>query len=122
MSEDDKIKPIGVKFKAPPGEVEPTIKIVGGTWVDRDKCNHNSYYRDGQRHEINYLIREGETECECANCGTRLDPMFVLKVIANREGEALRLREIAAREMAKLHERSRTKCRHCGKMTEISRN
>lgn len=118
MSDDDKIKPIGVKFKQPPGEDEPKFRVLdrfdGG-------CSHNTYYRDGKMREVQYLIRPGEAEVECGQCGAKLDPMWVLNRIASRESEALRLRKIAAQEMARLHERSRTKCRHCGQMTEISR-
>jgi hypothetical protein len=47
--------------------------------------------------------------------------MFVLKILATEETQWSRARERYMDEMQRLRERSRTKCWHCGKMTEISR-
>jgi hypothetical protein len=120
---DDKIKPLPVKFKKPPGDEPPFLKVVhyGGP------CNHQWFWRgdptsaDSRMVNVTYLIREGETEVECSNCGTKLDPMWVLRRMATEETQWLRTRERYMDEMKRLRERSRTKCWHCGKMTEISR-
>jgi hypothetical protein len=119
MDDDSNIKALPVKFKQPPGVDAPFLKIVD--WTDK-KCNHRYRYDDTHKMiDASYQIREGETEVECGLCGTRLDPMFVLRIMANEENQWRRARERYIDEMRRLRERSRTKCWHCGKMTEISR-
>lgn len=121
MSDDNKIKPLPVKFKAPPSDDEPMLKIVqfGG-------CNHKWTFQDngglsGQMVNASYLIREGETEVECSLCNTKLDPMFVLRILAHEETKWHLGRTSYQAEMKRLRERERTKCDNCGKMTRISR-
>jgi hypothetical protein len=117
MADDDKIKPIPVKFKQPPGADPPFLVLVhhGG------KCNHRYQHVDGRIITATYALREGETEIECGLCHTRLDPMFVLRIMAHEENSWSRARLNYIDEMKRLKERSRTKCCYCGKMTEISR-
>jgi hypothetical protein len=125
---DDNVKPIPVKFKAPPGDDDaPFLKVI-----DRmgDGCNHRYTWVDNPKgsafgtKQVNatYMIREGETEIECGLCHTRLDPMFVLKIMASEENQWSRMRARYLDEMKRLNARSRTRCYHCGKMTEISRS
>lgn len=115
---DDNITKLPIDFKAPPSEDCPRLKIV-----DRfDKgCDHKSVYTNGKFVEITYKIREGEMEVECGNCFQRLEPMWVLKNLANRESGYHRKRKIAQEEMSRLSGRSKTKCRSCGAMTPISK-
>lgn len=120
MDDDQKVTRLGVKFKAPPATDGPTLKIVDR--YSRDSCNHLFYVAPGRNlRDVTYLIREGETDVECGACGTRLDPMFVLRRLAHKESDWNRTREAYQKEMARLNERSRTTCQHCGKMTRISR-
>jgi hypothetical protein len=116
---DDNITPIGIKFKTPPDDDPPMLTVVG-QW-GKDSCNHRTFYQDGHTYPVTYSLREGETEVECGHCKTRLDPMFVLRLLAHEETQWLRNRQRYIDEMKRLHERSRTKCWHCGQMTEISR-
>jgi len=121
MSENllgDNITKLPVGFKVPPSEDSPSLKII-----DRfDKgCDHKSVYVDGRFVEITYQIREGEMEVECGNCKQRLEPMWVLKNLANRESGYHRKRKIAQEEMNRLSKRSKTKCHSCGAMTPISK-
>jgi hypothetical protein len=120
MADDDKIKPLPVKFKQPPGVDPPFLVVV--SQFGKDRCNHR-YRIDASGHTGNatYQIREGEPEIECGLCQTRLDPMFVLRIMAHEENSWSRARLNYIDEMKRLKERSRTKCWHCGKMTEISR-
>lgn len=120
MSDDDKITQLPVGFKKPPQEDGRTLKVVDH-WTERDKCNHRSLYRSGRFVSVTYLIRDGETEVECGNCGTKLEPMWVLSRLAHEETDFDRKRQIAADEMKRLQDRTRTKCDHCGQMTRISR-
>lgn len=126
MSDDDKVKPIGIRFKAPPGADAPMLKMVdkysGGA------CNHRNHFVDGggafgrQLVDVQYLIRDGETEVECGGCGAKLDPMWVLQLLAHKETQWERTRQRYHEEMQRLAKRSRTTCEHCGKMTAISRS
>jgi hypothetical protein len=119
MDDDDNIKKLPVRFKQPPQADPPFLSVVT-SWGDK-KCDHRSFYADGHMRPVTYKIREGETEVECGNCGTRVDPMFVLRILANEENSWSRSRQGYIEEMKRLKERSRTKCVYCGKMTEISR-
>lgn len=125
MSDDDKIKRLPVGFKQPPTGDRPMLEIVR---YEKDGCNHKwGYFADpvapGRSRMVNasYLIREGETEVECSLCGTKLDPMFVLRILAHEESKWMETRKHYQEEMRRLRERERTKCNHCGKMTRISR-
>lgn len=119
MSEEDKISRLPVRFKEPANEAGRTLKIVK-TSFSRDECDHVHLAGEWNR-RVTYLIREGETEVECGGCGTKLDPMFVLALMANAETDWLRTREIYVEEMKRLSERKATKCERCGHMTRISR-
>lgn len=118
MSDDDKIRRLPVRFKEPANEAGRTLKIVDNRF-SRDECDHT--YQRGSSRRVTYLIRKGETEVECGGCGTRLDPMFVLNLMANAETDWLRTRELYIEEMRRLDGRKATKCQHCGQMTRISR-
>ena len=113
------IKRLPVRFKAPPGKEPPVLKVVEP--YARDGCNHRYRFEGSRMVNATYIVREGETEVECGFCAVKLDPMWVLKQLAGRETEYERHREIAQQEMARLQERERTQCQHCGKMTKISR-
>lgn len=124
MSDDEKIARLNIKFKSPPDDSEPMLKVVGG----QEGCNHRYYYTSdggavlgGTMRDVQYLIREGETEVECGHCHTKLDPMFVLKILAHEENKWGNSRSRYQDEMKRLGERRRTQCDHCGKMTRISR-
>lgn len=114
---DDKITklPIGYKSQDPD---QPMLKVVHG---GVGKCDHKWTWKDGHMRNVTYLIGEGETEVECSACGTRLDPMFVLRRLAHEETKWHERRQRYNDEMKRLDERSRTKCEHCNKMTRISR-
>lgn len=122
MSDDDTIKKLPVKFKKPPSEGDPPFLTIVHRWGDKDSCDHRSYYVEGRGFvNVTYQIREGETEVECSRCHTRVDPMFVLKIMATEETTWSLQRARYIDEMKRLRERSRTKCMKCGYLTEISR-
>ena len=60
--------------------------------------------------------------CTCLECGEDVSPFLVLSRLMNKESRWNQSRERYNDEMKRLHERSRTTCEHCGKMTKISRN
>jgi len=116
---DDNITKLPIKFKAPPSDDGPMLKIVDR--YDRGSCNHSYQFINGRTVNAKYLIREGEMEVECSLCDTKLDPMFVLRRLAHEETQWERSRKTYHEEMARLKERKATKCEHCSKMTRISR-
>lgn len=115
MSDDDKVKPLPVRFKR---QDEPrTLQVVSYDGA----CDHKKHWVGNDLREVTYKIRDGETEVECGVCGTRLNPMFVLMRIASQETGFTHTRKVYQEEMKRLSERSKTQCNHCGKMTRISR-
>lgn len=117
--DDDNVRPLPVKFKAPASDEEPMLKIVQTSWT-KDECDHKTRYANERIEHASYLIREGETEVECSLCNRRLDPMFVLMRLARKESEWHRTRALYQDEMKRLSARKRTKCESCGHMTRIS--
>lgn len=101
---------LGKRAKPKPGDGDRVLMkrdmYLSGT------CNHRN---------VTYYIREGETEIECGKCSTKLDPMWVLKILAEDENNAFYMRKTVAEEMKRLDERKQTKCQHCGKLTRISK-
>lgn len=104
MSDDGAdIIPLPVKFRD--DDIERVLTVV-------------SQY-GGCRHE-RFTIDKRLAQVECRDCKAVLDPMFALTKLAEKE---TRYHELHARyqdEMARLAQRTKTKCEHCGSMTRIS--
>lgn len=68
-----------------------------------------------------YLVDESLSLVECGTCKRELNPMFVLKALAESDS-ALAFRMNSLRKTVEKYEaRLRCKCQHCGKMTRISK-
>lgn len=102
--DDDKVK----RFPVKPRTRELALELVH--YDPTAPCSHQ---------RCPYRIKEGEAEVVCGGCGVRLDPMFVLKQLAFQDSIWKQRQEAAVRTAKELHERVRTKCQHCGKMTRI---
>lgn len=59
-------------------------------------------------------------KCRCKKCGEEVASMFVLEQLMKAESRWMRTLATYQDEMKRLSERSKTKCRKCGEMTEIS--
>ena len=104
---DNNVTSLPVKFKSP---VPPDRTLLFPHEVGQyAKCHHEKFVVDGAKAQV-----------ECATCGERLEPMWVLVRLCGRDGEFHRAHALYAEQMARLHERTRTKCQHCGQMTRIS--
>ena len=94
-----------------PVDDEPTNVIVLSEAVTRyraDKCQHK-----------HVSVDEIENEVECDDCGKRLNPIAVLTRLA-REESRLKIRLERLKELnRRFDEKSRTKCQHCGRMTNV---
>lgn len=93
-----------VKFKSPAAPEDVTLVRV---WAG--KCYHRQV-----------LVDEKKAEVECAACHEKLNPMWVLSMLASHESRWHEAGKRYQDEMKRLTERSSTKCNHCGKMTRIS--
>lgn len=104
---DDDVTKLPVRFKqrAPDRTLVRPFEVLRGT-----KCSH--LY-------VTYLIDESSAEVECGQCGEKLNPMWVLRRLANEDRRFAEAHETYQDEMRRLNERSRAKCEHCGKMTRI---
>lgn len=71
-------------------------------------------------HQHGFLIDERASEVTCAACGEKLSPMWVLAELMRKEHRWHALHERYQSELARLNERERTKCQHCGQITRIS--
>jgi hypothetical protein len=108
-----------VTFRTRPKAGDVSLRLVARA---ETACDHMATMRDGVLAEVCYLIREGETEVECSQCGTRLEPMWVLNQMAARESRYRRTVERCHEALNRLAERSKTRCECCGQMTGISRS
>ena len=74
-------------------------------------CQHNKYLVSP---EISYV--------ECALCGEKLNPVWVISQLAQRENRAnMRLAYLESL-CEKADKKNSCKCEHCGKMTAIQRS
>jgi ribosomal protein S27E len=105
-SDDDKVTQLPVKFHQPPDENRTLLKLweVGKPLG----CFHDSF-----------VVDETKDTVECAKCGEKLNPMWVLNYLAGRDRNMADNWKRSREAMNLLHERSRTKCQHCGQMTRI---
>ena len=110
MSESgDNVTRFPIRPKRPDGR---TLKIV------------ESYSKQGCQHtpEGNtYLVDQSEGTVHCGKCDTKLDPLWVMLQLANKESHWYYNWERYAKVARAAEKRIRTKCQHCGQMTRISR-
>ena len=85
--------------------------------------NKRRYGPESCPHKGPYLFDQTLATVECGDCGSLLNPMFVLEVLANKEAYWNRRQKDLTRYIEELNEeikgRTRTKCTHCGNMTAI---
>lgn len=106
---DDNVTRFPIRPKRQPKE-ERTL-VVPFEVSRADRCSHPRF-----------IIDEAMAEVECAVCSERLNPIWVLSQLAREDRRMEKVRKSMAEEHARLDERCRTKCQHCGQMTRISRN
>jgi DNA-directed RNA polymerase subunit RPC12/RpoP len=85
--------------------------------------NSRRYAPERCDHKGPYIVDRKLGSVECEDCGARLNPIFVLEMLASQEAYwNLRQRDLAkylAEINAEIAERTRTRCTHCGNMTAI---
>ena len=81
------------------------------------------YDMTGCKH-LNIIIDEQLSQIECADCGAKLNPIAYLTTLAREEKsykyQVVELGKALKKVKKELETRTRTKCQHCGKMTNIN--
>lgn len=78
-----------------------------------DKCKHYS----GP-----FVVNSAAGKCFCKACGEEVSPMLVLERLMQQESRWMENRKKYMDEMERLAKRTKTKCRHCGQLTPISKS
>jgi len=83
-------------------------KVIHARSAFERKCKHTKF-----------IVDESLNEVECGICGEKLNPIWVISQMANKEHRALirldEINKIADKALAK----TKCKCQHCHKMTDI---
>ena len=69
----------------------------------------------------NFLVDSSLQEVECGKCGAKLNPMYVIERMANKESMSRNAIEELSAIVEKTKDKLRCKCQHCHKMTRIQR-
>lgn len=83
---------------------ERLLKVVG-----KVKCQHGQYMVDDKLDHV-----------ECGKCGEHLNPMWVLKQIANTETREHRAHMAIKRKLKEVKAKSKWKCGCCGKFNDMT--
>lgn len=87
--------------------------VRNSSWRDGKACNHR---------DTTYLVDEARAEVECGRCKALLSPTWVLMILAEEESRWVQKQKEYLVVKAATENRKRTKCDHCGKMTNVSLN
>jgi hypothetical protein len=108
LGDDGKVTPLPVRFKGP---LPDERTLLAPYEVGKTKCSH---------FPVRAIVDASLAEVTCGDCGEKLNPMWVLAQLANRDRNFAEAHARYHEQMKRLSERTSTKCRHCGKMTRIS--
>lgn len=78
-----------------------------------DKCKH---------YANQFVVNSAAGKCFCKACGEEVSPMLVLERLMQQESRWMENRKKYMDEMERLAKRTKTKCRHCGQLTPISKS
>lgn len=96
---------------------EQTIPLPESKVISLEEAR--TRYRVGKCQHLRVMVDSDKAECECKDCGEKLNAISVLVRYATEESR-LSMRIAAMKEeREKLEKRVRCKCDHCGKMTRI---
>jgi len=77
-------------------------------------------WRNGKCRHTRFLVDPALTQVTCRDCGEKIDPMFALLQLADKETRYHELHDRYHDELNRLAVRQKTKCQFCGQMTRIS--
>lgn len=106
MREDDSnVTPLGVEAKPTDKRGLRLIRHTPGG------CNHAN---------VTYIVDEKLAEVQCGECGAKLEPIWVLRQLCEKEAKWNRNRDEYLALKAEVAARTRTRCQHCDQMTAIN--
>ncbi|EHU8077638.1 TPA: hypothetical protein ACMDRZ_002996 [Vibrio cholerae] len=106
---DDKDNIVEFKPISKPSEDKPIFKETK-TYRHSLKCPHGEF-----------KINESTDTVKCGLCGEKLSPMWVLKLLANKNTQLYWQWVDMEKKAEETRNKLRCKCSHCGKMTQIQR-
>lgn len=74
-------------------------------------CNHST---------STYIVDERLAEVQCGDCGAKLEPVWVLRSLCEKEARWNQRRTEFLELQAETRDRTRTRCQHCDQMTNIN--
>ena len=77
-------------------------------------------YDDKHCRHTQIIVDPIKAEVECAACGEKLNAIAVLARFAQEESRYARILESMRETKKALEEKQRTKCKHCGKITDVN--
>lgn len=77
-------------------------------------------YMPGCCRHLNITIDEDLFEVKCDDCGEKINPVSMLARFCNEQSMWEREGQQVKTLLAKLDERTRCKCQHCGRITRIT--
>lgn len=90
------------------GMEQSTVLRKAGTF--QRKCRHNAYIVDDQMAEV-----------ECGLCGAKLNPIWVLTQLCNKQSRAAEEFKNFKELAEKAKQKNLCKCEKCGEFTRIQR-
>ena len=69
---------------------------------------------------VTYVVDEKLAEVQCGECGAKLEPVWVLRQLCEKEAKWNRNREEYLAIKEEVQGRTRTRCQHCDQMTSIN--
>ena len=107
MTDDKKITDLSIaRFE----KIKREIQLIDGrrSFSDPKFCKHGQFLVDPEKAEV-----------ECGYCGEKLNPMYVLEKLCSEESRFTRERKRYIAILREFKKKSRCKCKHCGKFTDI---
>lgn len=107
MTDDKKITDLSVaRFE----KHTKLIQLIDNRYqsISPEKCHHRSF-----------LIDDKKVQVECKDCETLMNPMYVLQKLCTDESRYMQEKKRYIALLRELKKKSRTKCKHCGKFTDI---
>lgn len=108
MSEDEelgKVLPLGTTAKPTDQRGLRLVRYVQGA------CQHST---------STFIVDEKLAEVQCGDCGAKLEPIWVLRQLCEKEARWNQRRTEFLELQEATRERTRTRCQHCDQMTAIN--
>ena len=104
-TEDSNVAPLGITPKPTDKRGLRVIRYTPGG------CSHTG---------VTYIVDEKLAEVQCGECGAKLEPVWVLRQLCEKESKWHRNRDDYLAIKAEVQGRTRTRCQHCDQMTAIN--